>query len=353
MGNEISSAEGKVGFKVGATWDTALAVDTPLRVSNYTPDTSRAVLGTLGHDSRKRRKAKLGVEQTNISIAGPQVFGGGWLKLFALMCGTSGAPTEQTVGQGDYRHIIDISDFNTKFVTLAHLAESDVVEEVNSALLTQFTLTGQDNQVGSWSAQGIGSRLNNTTPINTPAGLNALVYTQAEEDVVPCGANTYFRIGNYSTGTPLGAGNNLKVKSYTFTLSKPVSTRYAGWSPGCHRTLQPKDSGIVMVQLSVTLESVDDSTIDLLNKYNNETELMAEMFVDGAQIGTGVNTSLKLQIPALKALQPGQRGYTGQATIANPTLNMEGFVAAAAPSGMTGVTYPRLTTIDRITGAYV
>ena len=77
------------------------------------------------------------------------------------------------------------------------------------------------------------------------------------------------------------------------------------------------------------------------------------MFVDGAQIGTGVNTSLKLQIPALKALQPGQRGYTGQATIANPTLNMEGFVAAAAPSGMTGVTYPRLTTIDRITGAYV
>lgn len=353
MGNEISSAEGKVGFKVGTTWDTAVAIDSLLRVNNFSADPSRAILGNVGHNTRKRIHGKLGTEQVGVSISGTQLFCGHWLKLLANFCGTSGAGTEQTGGQGDYLHNIDISDFNTKFFTFAKLDETDVTEEVTSAFLTQFTLSGQDNALATWSAQGIGSKVINDSATNTPAVINALSHPTKEEDVVPNTTASYFRVGDYSTGTALSSSNNLSMKSYTMTISKPVTQRYGGYGATSYRTKQPKDSGIIGVQFSFTLESIDDAGLDLLAKYNAGTPLMFEQLVDGAQIGTGLNANLKIQIPIMRPLQPGQRGYTGQATIQNPTLNCEAYVAVSAPAGMSGVTYPRISTVDNVSAAYV
>lgn len=348
MGNEISSASGIIGFAEGSTWDTAVTVTKKLRLTSLTVSTNRGVVGSTSHNTRKRGKAKLGAETVTVNGSGPLLFAGEWLDLFEGFMGTASARAEQTVSQGDDLVTIDMSDTNDTFWTLAYLAESDVVEEIPSFKITSVTISGADNAPGTFSFQGIGSRLINTagSATNATGDLTGLSYGATEEDAVFTGTNLYYRVGDYSTGTALSSSNDLVAKTFSFTYSKPVGPRHGMRGASTHRTLLPLDSGMIDCSQSVTLESVDDSTIDLLAKYNAGTDLMSELFVDGYQIGTGLNRSLKFQFAAQRALTPGERGYTGQATITQPTLNTTSFTAAAAPSGMTGVTYLRVTSID-------
>lgn len=349
MGNEIVSSEGIVGFGTGSTWGTGVTVDTRLRTTTQRPNTQRNVLGTVGHDSRKRKKAKLAEENVTYDLTCPLTFGGHWLDLYGLFAGTESVRTEQTASQGDDLQTIDISDNNSAFATMAWDAESDVVEELPSYMVTQANFQGAHNALGSVSFSGIASEHINTagSATNADTDLDALTYGQTEEDVVFNGTNVYFRVGDYSTGTALDSSNDLVAQQFSISVAKPVQPRFGMRGASTHKTLLPKDSGIVEVLFNFTLESIDDAGMDLLAKYNAVTDLMAEIFVDGAQIGTGVNTSLKFQLPALRATQPGERGYAGQATMTRPTFALTAFVPAAAPAGMSGVTeLLRLTTID-------
>lgn len=354
----IGSHESSAGVVEGTTWGTAVQADKCLLVNSLGAPVSRASVRTSNH---KRGylpgQVKAGRETVDFSAGGMASFGENWTFLYALFAGTSPAPTEVTGAQGDYLHEIDIATTHNRFMSVAWEHEDDVVAELPSVKLGSFGFNFQENELISWSTSGIADSKvtdNSGAPATTNAQLDALTEAQDDEVAYLNGANMYVRLGAYSTVTALSSADDVNLATGSISLTRPISRYYGTRGASTPDTYEPYQSGLTAGQFSITLAAIDDSVSDLVNTYLAGTYMMAEIYVDGKQIGTGTNTSHKFQLPYLLPVTQDGDGISGQATLQQPTLTFEMAVPSAAPNGMTGVTnLMRLATVNERTTAYL
>jgi hypothetical protein len=346
-----------LGIVQGVTWGTEVQAATKLGVSSFSAPASREVRVTGNHNRAfLPAVAKQGRQVADFNAAGMATFGEGWTLLYALFAGASSAPTEQTGGQGDYLHNLDIAAAANKFFSCAWEVESDVVHALASVILSSFSFNFQENEPVTWQAAGMADSKLFSGSTTSNAELNALADLQNEELAMMNGANVYFRLADYSTGTALDSGDNLALATASIQLSIPRTRYYGVRGASTRSSYMPYGSGLLDGTFTVTLAEQDDTVLDVYAKYNSGTVMMAEIFVDGAGIGaTGVNTSLKFQLPSLTPVNDnGSDGIASQAGLSQPQMTFKMNQAPAAPSGMSGVTnLMRLVTIDERTTAYL
>jgi hypothetical protein len=292
-----------------------------------------------------------------ISITCDLSYHGQWLQPLASFLGAASTPTEQTVGQGDYLHNLDLTSSGTysegKLQTLCFAIESDKIAEIPTVIWTSASINMEAAGVGTVTLTGIGSNLlydtDATNVFATFASLTAPTYQTS----VFCGANHYVRLDDYSTTTALTNADDKEILNFNIELSRPLEAIYVSRGALTNFPNKPRQAGVTTGTFSVQLAEIDSSKYNFLTKWKNRTRQMAEIFVDGAQIGTGVNTSIKIQLPYMQMDELPETGFSGNTDLRQPTLNFTLIKPATAPSGMSGVTnYCRFAVITERATAY-
>ena len=356
----INANEVDIGVVKGATWGTAVDLTSAGKLLHAT---SLSITGgyeivqpnDAGFENFITENTRIR-ENFDVSITCDLSYGGTWLQFVAALLGTASAPSEQTVGEGDYLSTLDLASENRgDFLTVAWKNEDDKILEIPSLKVSAIDVNMETPGTGTITITGMGDKLlYDTAATNTIAILNGLTAPTYQMAAFSCGTNIYARVGDYSTGTALSASDDIQIMNFTFNVTRPLQRRYvANGSDSC-RTLEPYQAGKTTGTFNFQLSEIDDSIYDLVNIFQNATQQMAEIFFDGDQIGAGVNTSLKLQFPYMQNDELPETGFTSNTDIRQPTVNFTLLQAPAAPAGMSGVTnYLRVTTIDERSSAYI
>lgn len=357
----ISTLEAKIAIGMGAAWGTARDLTTANvgRILNVTSWDDTAAFGQFdppdtGFDNFFTGSTNLELK-VSVSGGGSFTFDGPWIQVLAAFMGAATAsPAETTAGQGDYPHVLDMtSSLIGRFITASRLIEDDYALESPSIKITSFKIGSSVNGVGTWSFTGLADRQipTTSTPTNTAAEIVALAVSTYNPQALG-GANHYFRMNNQTAGA-LSNANDLPIMEWNLDLTRPFQERYELRGVNSKFTQEPFQAGQNVGQLSFKLSKIDDSVVDIMPDYFAGTEKKAELFIDGSQIGTGVNRSMKVQFPRLYPLPPSGLNIPSGNSLMQPTLNYRVLAAAAAPTGMTGVTkYNRFTFINQRIQSY-
>lgn len=349
----ISTDLVKIGIKKGSTWGTAIAVSSGMYLygritlsggdDGYFP----ADLGFAG----KRQTQTFLKRNLQVTITADLAYSQAIMALVTSVMGTESSPAEQTGSQGDYLRNLDLADSNVGlYWTVAWLNEDDDVAELASVKWTGFTITQEANGVGQVSVTGVADTLGITgagaaSSVANITGNTPLTYQSS----VLGGTNHYFRM-NSDSGAGLSGTDNKPILNYTLSLQRTLDPLYALRGASTPYSLEPTPLGDIVGTLSFQLAYIDDSVQDLIANWLAKTTWKAEIFMDGAQIGSGVNTSYKFQMPYLMSDGSLPAGYDAPAKNSRmqPAMSFAMLKRSAAPTGMTGVTdYLRIVSIDR------
>lgn len=343
----------KIGLKKGSVWGTAVAVSSGMylygriTVSGGDDGYFPSDLGFAG----KRTTQTYMKRNLQVTLTTDLAYSQAFMAAVTSVMGTESTPTETTGGQGDYARNIDLADSNVGlYWTMAWLQEDDDLCELASIKWTGFTITQEANGVGTVTVTGVADNLTilaggAASSVANITGNTPLTYQSA----VLGGTNHYFRI-NADTGAGLTSGENKPILSYTLSLQRTLDPLYALRGVNTKYSLEPTPLGDIVGNLTFQLAYIDDSVQDLILDWLNKNTLKAEIFMDGAQIAAGVNTSYKFQMPYLQSDGPLPSGYDAPAKNQRmqPSISLAMLKRSAAPTGMTGVTdYLRIVSIDR------
>lgn len=361
MGNGITSNDVTIGVKKGATWGTAVDITSTnafkLRASVFSPDaTFNEILSSDIGFAKKIVDTLRGQLSATISITMDMTFNQPWLALLASVLGTESSATETTPSQGDYSRTIDLADStygsSACFWTMAMSTENATgakLIELPSVKLNTVRMDFPVNDKPTITFTGIIDRIVISSWTTTYAHLIGLSATGNYETAVFTGTNAYYRQNAFSGGA-LSSGDNQAIESVSLELSRPSETRYGLRGANSQYTMEPYELGQIQGSVTVKYSEIDSSIQNLLDHWLNKTAQKAEWFLDGAQIGSGVNASYKFQIPEMAAMPKLPDGYKvpNNTSLMKPEIQYRMLQAAAAPTGMTGVTeYIRVTSIDR------
>lgn len=351
-----------VGFKKISTWGTAVAVTSTnafkLKVSQLSLSGGFGVINTRDTGfGKKIEDVARGVFTGNITVSMDLSYNQPWTALFASVMGTEGnASSEITASQGDYSHTIDLSDSisNSSMIawTLAFTTEESVgakLIELPSVKFFSASISQDVNAQGTVTFQGFFDKVVTSGWTTSYANLTGLSGTTPYEIAILGGTNHYLRM-NASSGGSLSGSNDIPIQNYTITLNRPLSTRYALRAANSSYTYEPLDLGLIDGQVSFRLLEINASTLDHLANWSAATDQKAELFIDGTQIGSGVNRSIKIQLPALEPSPGLPAGYDipNNNSFQNPIAAFTMKKRSAAPTGMSGVTdYIRAIFIDQ------
>lgn len=339
-----------VGIKTASVWGTAISVagGYSLRCNSMTLSGG---FGTYQAQDIGLSAMLTGVTQINgqfsVSITTDVAYGQAWQHCLAMVNGTELTQVEVTGGQADYRHSTHTNGSTKgKFSTLAWLVEDDRALEIPSVKWTNFTMTGQAGTVGKVTATGIADQIR-VASVNSVAILNALS-ALAYESAVFAGANAYCRIANRSTSTALSATDDKQITDFQLSISRPHTERHPLRGANTKFTVEPTQSGLVDTKLTVTMSETDDSLADFLSDWTSQTAKMAEISIQGTQIGTGLNKTVMIRMPYAvpTGTLPGGYDIPGINAIATPTLELQ-LCSAASNAAQMWNSYPVITsTID-------
>lgn len=366
MGNPISTNESVIGIAKGSTWGTAVDIATASGTGSGGAMHARVSLSTsrgefrpndVGFGNMIEEIEKL-EESVSVTITADTSYHGRYLMALAGVLGTASAPSETTASQGDYLHNLDLATNNdSDFFTVAFISgEDNAVLELPSVKFHTFTWSHGVNGVGTFTATGIASGVTweASTPENTAAELNSLTYDTYQACVLG-GANHYFRI-NTVGGSTLSSSDDFEIKDFTVGIQRPLELEYCLRGANSKYTEEPKQTGDTTGTLTANFCKSERSRLDVMNIWSTGTQHKAEIFFDGDQIGTGVNTSCKFQFPKLEIGGAMPTGFdlpnSNQRMRPGVTWNL--LKATSAPSGMTGVTnYMRAALINQRSDQYV
>lgn len=342
-----------IGLKKGGTWGTEGDVTSSgifLYASSITLNANwqEALSRDVGQGGKLSDVRRMALDCSG-TITCDTTYGQAWLALLAGFAGTESSPAEQTPTQTDYLTTFDIADSNYGlYWTLGYSIESDRTVSLYSVKITGVTFNNFGvNQQGSVSFTFIADRAveGSANTVSEIAALTKYTYEMATLG----GTNHYFRIGSYSTTTALTNGDDKTITALSINLQRQMGPRFGLRGASTAYTMEPIDQTI-RGTMTVTMTELDNSTYDMLTQWSTISALMAEFFVDGDQIGSGVNSSLKFQFPYLKVTGsfPTHHDIPNNSTLRTPSITYHLLKAPAAPSGMSGVTdLMRLTSINR------
>jgi len=332
------------GCKKGSTWGTEVQVTstgaTALMPSALSMSDAFAdfLPRDVGRGPKRTSQARL-QNDCSFSISFDTTYASnGWLVLLSAFMGTESAPAETTVGQADYSSNFDVADSTYGlFWSLAWTIESNRVLAVPSFKPVSFTYTHAVNGAGTITFQCVGDRLieSSTTTYGNLSGLTAYTY----ETATLGGTNHYFRM-NSASGAGLSSSNNYTAIGWTLSMTRPHQPLFGLRGANTQYTLEPRQQGPMDGTLKLDFTEVDDATLDMFNQWSAATLLKAEIFYDGSVIASGVNRSVKWQMPKLQATgaMPTGHDWQNNNSLMLPSLTYRMLKATSAPTGMTGVT---------------
>ena len=265
-------------------------------------------------------------------------------KLFAQLIGDDSA----TIISGtEYTHVLDMVDDPALFSTVC-LYDGVTVREIPSYKPNGFTLNQQD---GFWKFQirGIGDTVLVASQTNTTLGS----VTYRTKTLRAAYGATTVRINDQSAAA-LDSTHNIYPRSMEIVFQRPHNPEHLAGAvadgSGEFLTLEPQQDG--SPTLEITMELPEYTAVTYAEDLNDETVKKMTVAIDGPTAAASNSYSATLSFPALRVtditygMGPGNRRIV-------ETLKLEGLMAQAAPTGMTGITKLfRLAVVDQVSNPY-
>lgn len=331
----IDGKRTKIGFAKVTTYGTAVAATKLIACSSFNQSASAPVLqgDNVGINYEMLEDVEVGAQDYRLSWS----MNAGYLTNFdilvAFFMGTSGAPTEVTASQGDYKHTITLNtNPNAYYLTFAAQVTSTEVIEWPSVTIDSLTLTyAVENYVKADFTAIANLRKLDSSTNTTGAGVGA--------GVVPTLDQAVFKIEdsfliNSQSGGALSSGDRVNITNAVLTLQRPL--RVIHEAKGSVGNAEPGLDNYFRAFLTITLK--DMAALTYFTARGAGTEYKSELAVDGAQIGTGTNKTIKWKLPRMKIVEDPQYNIGGP--FLNPhTITFECLQATSNPTGMSS-TYP-------------
>jgi hypothetical protein len=334
----ISGSNTVAAVQVASTWGTAVAAGAGDRLAAEVTISANATTleaRTIGSGQYMRSNFTRGAYIPTVSLTGELGFRNNWDTIIAAFMGTSGAPTEQTIGEGDYLHVITFnSALNAKFLSFGVTDTGSTTQEIPTAAVRSISLSS--TSIPGYidcTAELVGNDIIFPGVTNTYAVVNATTFTEGTPDLVAVTYEDAFRT-NAQSGGSIATGNLLGITGFTFNMSRPQDP--IPEIKGSAGLNAPIATDVAEGTFSVTLKELADQAYYTV--WLNETAQKASIDIQGTQIAGGDNKSFKLYLPRL--LMDGNPDYAVTGNGVNPvTLNFNIAVAGANPTGMTSI-YP-------------
>lgn len=347
----------KAALVKGSTWGTEADVTSggiKLQASSIKVSASYADFNPrdFGFSGFKTNTARLALN-AGVDISADFTYGGaGWLAIAAFFMGTESSPSEQTVGEADYLSNIDLAEsIDDLFFSLMYSIETDRTIAMYSVKPYEMTLNILLNGAGSVNFKCFADRVVEGSA-NTVSEIAALTSYEYETAIFGSfsGTNHYFRIKDYSTGSSLSSTHNKSITGVTITIRRPLNPKYGLNGASSGYIQEPRQIGLIDGTIKVDYDRLDNATWDLLADWQTPGFRMAELFLDGTQIGAGVHRSFKFQMPYLKVNGDLPLGHDVQSNNGEflPSITYNMHYTGTAASGMSSVyNYMRMVAISK------
>jgi hypothetical protein len=330
------------------TYGTAITLTDKLIVESlsYNENPDELSSNSIGSGGLLASDSVRGKVSPTVDIEMIAGFQNGMPKLLSQMLGTAGAPTEQTTGQGDYKHTIAFHDTaNRVFNTIALEASSTAVTEFPSVTINNFNFTAEDpSNYCKATFSGMANEVLFSGTTATNASLQALAVADSEKTIVRTTDEFWI---NTASGGALSSSDRVDITSFVLDLSRPAE--FKPEIRGASGNTKPVVSGLVEGTITVVLKEHVDNAWELIAQAG--TEYKASFTVEGTQIGTGVNKSFACYFPRLLLLETPDYGLSDP-NINPTTLTFKILEASSNPTGM-GDTKPYFEIINARSTAYV
>lgn len=266
-----------------------------------------------------------------VGLTGDLGFRNGWDVVFAAFFGTAAAPTETTVGESDYLHVllVNTATLNPKYLSYAYTSTSTTSIEFPSCAVRSigFKSTTIPGYIDA-TAELLANDMVLASAVNTYAVVAAATASEAIPELVTTDYADTYR-SNDQGGATLAGGDQFSITDFDFSMSHPQESKPE--IKGSAGISAPVETSSFEGTFNVGVKQLDDHTY--FTAWLAETAKKARLSIEGSQIGAGVNKRFTLVMPRLK--QPEGPAYSPTDPGTNPVLlNFRLLKASANPSGM-------------------
>lgn len=343
----ITGAQTKAGVKIASTWGTAVACGAGNSFAGeISPSFNVSEINArqIGSGAYMLSSATRGSVIPTVSLTADLGYRNNCDILLAQFMGTSGSPTEVTVGEGDYKHsLLFNTTLNTKYVTLAFESSSATVMEFPTCAVQSIGIatTGVPGYI-DFTAELLANTAELSSSTNTNATLANCTFTEGTPELVAVDLVDKFRT-NAQSGGAVGSGDQYNITGFNLSMSRPQEI--IPEIKGAAGNSAPLATDLFEGTLSVDVKELADHAYYTI--WSAETARKALIQIEGTQIGAGSNKSFSIYIPRMILVTEPQYALTDQGT---NTLSMEFRLlkAAATPTGMSGSTYPYFEIVNTL-----
>ena len=338
MATPISGRETKIGAIKGSVWGTAVscAATHGLLVLSSSLGRGFEVLEDLSLGSGWELDPQRGTLSAGGDLAGWLRYDNNEWLLIAQLMGTAGAPTQKTAGGAvlAYQHVLQLADgIAGKFATIAQLMKSDEVWEFPSVKPVSLVIRGGKRVPLQYTIACVASHLTRNAASGTNNTTTIATITQREtlRRIVP-DENAYFRI-NAQSGAGLAVGDNHPVSTFELTFTRPQE----GDNVLDGNVFSTEPTGVahaMPTEVKVTFPVYEDKADALLDAFEADTPMKAEIFAQGPVIDGTERYRILIQMPQAIIVGRPELSIPGPGKLAC-TLTLKLTKAAAAPTGMT------------------
>jgi hypothetical protein len=311
-----------------------------------TESVSELELNSIGSGQTMSADSERGANEAAFNITMKGGYHNAFPKLWAQFLGTSGTPSEQNGGEGDYLHQMTVnSTLNNVALSLAYESASNKVREAPSATISDMSLTiANAPDYIELTANGLANKLELSTSTNT----NAVIAAAGEEDTERIIVERTDQIWiNAQGGGALSSGDAVDCTSITLALSRPQN--FISEMNGTAGNTDPVSGGLMTGTLTMVLKSSTNHTWE--DAAQAGTEYKSTMAISGTTIGSGDPKTFAFFIPRMKPI------VTPDYTVSDPGNNTKTVVfkilaAASNPTGMSS-TLPYVEFTNEKSSAYI
>jgi hypothetical protein len=213
------------------------------------------------------------------------------------------------------------------------------IAEVPSLKITGFTIKGEVGKPVEFIIKTIGNRINKNTSTGTNTLTTANSITIAETANRLMFGQAVFRM-NDASGIALASPTHvINPSGFELTFQRKLTGVYGSNVTGGTNSQdlidEPTNDG--MPEVTLKLQFPRHTGVTYLTDLGNDTRKKMDITFTGALIGGTANRSFKIQMPHL---QYKSVDITDEQGIIKEPLEFNVYTAAAAPTGMTGITDP-------------
>lgn len=262
--------------------------------------------------------------------------------LEACAMGSPNAVTISTSAAGattSWQHIIDLAPSIDGLGVTVGMDKVLFVDQLTSAKVYGFSFGLGDSGVFDQSFKLLGGEMTNISSVNTRSTVNGATFKAIDNRVFE--KQTTLRMNGASAGS-LTTTDVIAAEGIEWSFERPQDAPFV---TGSEFVFEPGDNGHPMVKLSVTYPRMNTVTANsLYQALRDDTAFKADITALGALINSTDRYTVRYQFPNLE-LDEWSANVSGPNQV-KPRATFTAKQAAAAPTGMSGVTRPfRLTRI--------